>query len=281
MAGLWLAFCAVGIEGTTWDEWIAEYLAFLGAAGRRSSTVGLRAGQLGFVARGLGVAPGQVDSGALIRWCAGQLWAPETRHSYRTALRGFFGWAQQSGRLAADPAAGLPAIRIPPAVPRPTSNGVWKPAAEFAAPRVGLMLRLAAHAGLRRAEIAGLHTADVSVGEGGPWLSVIGKGGRGRVVPISDELAAELLACGPGWVFPARGGGHLTPQWVGELCAAALPAGSTLHGLRHRFATKAYAGSRDLRAVQILLGHSSVATTQRYVAVCDQDLRRAAMLAAQ
>jgi site-specific recombinase XerD len=74
-------------------------------------------------------------------------------------------------------------------------------------------------------------------------------------------------------LFPGRNGGHVTPEWVGELCANALPNGWTLHALRHLFATKAYAATHDLRAVQILLGHSSPSVTQRYVAVGAAELR--------
>ncbi|KAA1251740.1 tyrosine-type recombinase/integrase [Mycobacterium simiae] len=61
--------------------------------------------------------------------------------------------------------------------------------------------------------------------------------------------------------------------------AGALPEHWTAHTLRHRFTTRAYRGSRNLRAVQTLLGHSSVATTERYTAVDDDEIR-AAMMAA-
>jgi integrase/recombinase XerC len=72
----------------------------------------------------------------------------------------------------------------------------------------------------------------------------------------------------------------VSPAWVGEACSAALPDGWTLHCLRHRFATRAYAKTHDLRAVQLLLGHSSPAVTQCYVGVSGADLR-SAMSAAQ
>jgi site-specific recombinase XerD len=68
---------------------------------------------------------------------------------------------------------------------------------------------------------------------------------------------------------------------VGKLVAAALGPGWSMHKLRHRFATRAYRhGGRNLRAVQALLGHSSVATTERYTAVDDDEIRAAAMAAA-
>lgn len=124
---------------------------------------------------------------------------------------------------------------------------------------------------------------------GGPQLVVRGKGGKTRIVPLGEQLAAAVCAGAAGhtpylpaegWLFPAwPGGGHLTPAHVGKLVAAALPAGWSMHMLRHRFATRAYRGSRNLRAVQVLLGHSSVATTERYTAVDDDEIRAAAMAA--
>jgi integrase/recombinase XerC len=84
-----------------------------------------------------------------------------------------------------------------------------------------------------------------------------------------------------GWLFPAwPAGGHLTAHYVGKLVAAALPAGWSMHKLRHRFATRAYRASGNLRAVQTLLGHSSVATTERYAAVDDDEVPAAMMAAA-
>jgi integrase/recombinase XerC len=80
-------------------------------------------------------------------------------------------------------------------------------------------------------------------------------------------------------MFPGAEDGHLTPQHVGKLMARALPDHWTAHTLRHRFATRAYRGSRNLRAVQVLLGHSSVATTERYTAVEDDEIRAAMMSA--
>jgi integrase len=147
------------------------------------------------------------------------------------------------------------------------------------------MLRLAGEAGLRRAEVAQVHHRDLSAGLDGASLLVHGKGGKLRVVPISESLAAALRAAHtPGmpedsWLFPTGLGGHLSPDVVGRLVARALPDGWTMHTLRHRFGTRAYRGTRNLRAVQVLLGHESIATTERYTAVDDAEIR-AAMIAA-
>ena len=110
-------------------------------------------------------------------------------------------------------------------------------------------------------------------------LTVTGKGGKTRTVPISDSLAAAIEARGSGWTFPGLTDGHLGAERVGQLVARALPAGWTCHTLRHRFASAAYRAERDIRAVQELLGHASVATTQIYTAVPDDAKRRAALAA--
>ena len=136
------------------------------------------------------------------------------------------------------------------------------------------MLRLAAEAGLRRAEVAGVHTRDVVEDLGGWSLWVHGKGGRDRLVPLSRSLAVELRGhVERGYVFPGAVGGHLSPRWVGRIVAELLPGEVTMHQLRHRFATRAYGVDRDTFTVQQLLGHASPDTTRRYVAVPDERLR--------
>ena len=103
---------------------------------------------------------------------------------------------------------------------------------------------------------------------------VLGKGGRRRVVPLTRRLALELRALPRGYAFPGNADGHLSAAYVSKLISRALPEGVTAHMLRHRFASRAYVGSgRDIRAVQELLGHTSVATTQVYTAVPDGALR--------
>jgi integrase len=186
---------------------------------------------------------------------AAQDWAPSTRRSYRSAVRGFFGWAHDAGLVDGDPAVRLPVVAVPPGVPRPVPEHVYAAALARADARVGLMLRCAAQAGLRRGEIAQLHSRDVCEG---PSLLVHGKGGKDRLIPLPDGLAAELSAYS-GWVFASPHGGHVSARWVGQACAAVLD-GWSLHSLRHRFATRAYAASHDLRAVQLLLGHTSPAS---------------------
>ncbi|EFG79567.1 site-specific recombinase, phage integrase family [Mycobacterium parascrofulaceum ATCC BAA-614] len=230
------------------------------------------------MARGLRCAPARVTTAGILAWFGRQTWSIETRRSHRNTCASFFGWGYRAGHLPTDPAADLPVMRAAAPAPRPAPDAVWIAAIAGADPRVRLMLRLAAEAGLRRAEIARVHRRDLTRGPAGAELLVHGKGEKLRVVPLGDDLAATIADC-DAYLFPGDDEGHLSPRWVGKLMAGALPDHWTAHTLRHRFATRAYRGSRNLRAVQTLLGHSSVATTERYTAVDDDEIRAAMMSA--
>lgn len=105
----------------------------------------------------------------------------------------------------------------------------------------------------------------------------------GRLVPLEDDLARAIRErareLDSPWLFPSSHGSHLTEAHLGKLVARHLARDLTTHTLRHRCGTVAYAGTRDLRAVQELLGHAKPETTMLYTAIPDQDIR-AAMLAA-
>jgi integrase/recombinase XerC len=179
-----------------------------------------------------------------------------------------------SGSATTNPAGELDPVTVPRRLPRPAQE--WQVTAGCAAadPRVALMVDLAAHAGLRRSEIAGLRREDLT-----PWgLHIVGKGGRHRMVPVGPRLRAEVEQRPAGFLFPGRFAGHVHPATVQKHVKAA--AGVAPHALRHRFATRAYEGSRDLFAVQQLLGHASPETTQVYVAVAGPALAAAVAAAA-
>ncbi|ETA91098.1 MULTISPECIES: tyrosine-type recombinase/integrase [Mycobacterium avium complex (MAC)] len=277
-----------------WAWAIDDYLHAIAAEGQRQATLRLRRDQLQHMARCLGCAPDEVTAERLIEWFGKQThWSAEHRRSNRSAVRGFFSWAHKSGRVQVYLGDVLPKLPQAKMVPRPVPDDVWVYALAMADTRTALMMRLAAEAGLRRAEVAQVSTRDVFMGSGGPQLLVQGKGGRRRIVPISEDLA-RLIRRGAaghtpalaaydwgssGWLFPDGEGSHLSAARVGAVVARALPGGYSMHSLRHRFATRAYRGSRNLLAVQTLLGHASVASTQRYTEVADDEIRAAAATA--
>lgn len=276
-----------------WQPLIEEHLNHLIASGQSPASVLCRREKITHLAQQLHPAgPRDIDGSLLRNWLARERmrrnWARETHRSYRAALAGFFRWAYAAGHLPEDLSLDLPSVKPDQPKPRPTPSRVWKAAKLAAGPRETLMMRLAAEAGLRRGEIAQVHTRDLRDDFEGSTLLVHGKGAKERIVPISDELA-DAIAAGAaghtpgapreGWLFPGRRGQHLSPKRVGELCSQAMADVWTLHTLRHFFASNAYRGTRNLRAVQELLGHSSVGTTQRYLANDDRETR-AAMMAA-
>jgi integrase len=261
-----------------WRRDVDDYLLTLAAAGQREATVRLRHAILCMAARGLDCLPTEVTAEKLVDWLGRQQHlSPETRKSYRSTLHGFFTWMYKAGRTPVYLGDALPRVRVPKAAPRPVGDDAWEAALAGADRRTELMLRLAAEVGLRRAEITQVHSSHLDADS--RQLLVQGKGGKQRIVPVSDHLVYLIRENGGGWLFGNGVGGHITANHVGKLIARALPGDWTAHTLRHRFATRAYRGSHNLRAVQKLLGHETVLSTERYTAVYDDEIRAAAACA--
>lgn len=259
-----------------WSGPLRLYSRHLYAQGRSPQTVGLRVAHLARIARDLrALEPWAVTFDDLADWMAAQHFAPSTRISVRQSLRGFYAWAVLAGHLDTDPAADLPKVRAPEPNPHPASETALRVALLTADPRERLMVRLAAEVGMRRGEIAQVHSRDLLERDGGWSLIVHGKGSRQRLVPLPATLAAVLHSLEPGWAFPSptAPSGHLSPAYVGKLLSRLLPPGVSPHALRHRFATRAYELEHDIFAVQRLLGHARPETTQRYVASPEASLR--------
>lgn len=204
------------------------------------------------------------------------------------ALRRFYGFLVDDGLRADDPSAALP--RPGRGRPLPKTLSVAEVDAIFAAiaerrartPPDPLDLRLSAliellyGSGLRASELVSLPRAAVASDR--PYLILRGKGGRERLVPISDRARAAVSAWrlhvpkDSAWLFPS-GKSHLSRirlyQLVKSLAAAAgiAPDRVSPHVLRHAFATHLLAGGADLRALQSMLGHADIATTEIYTHV--------------
>lgn len=260
-------------SGDALDQWAT----WMRAAGRPESTIGLRCYHVARVLRDLrsGGNPWGVTTDDLIAYLGTQKWAAETRRAYRASLRSFYAWAMAAGHCTSSPAALLPTITPPRGVPRPIPEQVYRDALRNSDNRVRLMIGLAAMCGLRRGEIARVHSRDMARDLEGWTLFVHGKGGHVRQVPLPPWLGLALRRCGHGWIFPSPHGGHLTPHHVGKLVSAALPEGWTCHTLRHRCGTVAYSVTKDLRAVQELLGHARPETTAIYTKVPSASIRAA------
>jgi integrase/recombinase XerD len=157
--------------------------------------------------------------------------------------------------------------------------------------RLAAMVELLYATGLRVSELVGLPLAAVSRGR--PTVTVRGKGGRERMVPLTAPARAALDAwiavrhvfLAPGahspWLFPSKTAreGHISrerfAEMLKELAAAAGidPARVSPHVLRHAFASHLLAHDADLRSVQQMLGHADISTTQIYTHVMDERLK--------
>ncbi len=294
---------------TAFDALLARYVTHLAARGLAPATrkaYGDDLGRLGrFLADHLG---GPVSRAALEGLSLADLRAFLAAESARgrgprslsravAALRSFFAWAEEAEGLAAKAVDGLatPRIRrsLPRPVPAPEARALLA-VAEGAHPEAWIAARDVAvlgllwGAGLRVGEALALRWGQAPLGES---VSVLGKGRRRRTVPVLPDVARLVeryrALCphrpGPdGALFLGARGGPLDPGLVRKTvrqarAALGLPPSTTPHALRHAFATDLLAAGGDLRAVQELLGHARLATTQIYTAV--EPARLAAVLA--
>ena len=266
---------------TDWREPLEAYLEWMRGIRRSSGTIYQHSYHLRRFAADTTRPPWPVTVDELVAYLASHdhLGASALRLK-RQVFRGFYSWGVIVGRWDSNPATQIPSIRASTSVPRPAPEHSVKVGLKAREQRVRLMVMLAAQAGLRCCEICQVRSSDVVDDLVGSSLVARGKGDKQRLVPIPDTLAIEVRRH-DGYLFPGQIDGHLSAARVSELISEALPPGVTAHQLRHRYDTRAFAhGGRDIRAVQQLLGHAYVTTTQLYVAVDDDAVRRAALAAA-
>jgi len=194
--------------------------------------------------------PAEVDRMHLRRYLASlgtRRLARATIARKAAALRCYFAWSLRQGHIGSDPARSLRAPAGGGRLPRVLSGGEVStlldvPAATPIERRDVAVLELLYAAGLRVSELCGLDRGDIDLR--GRTVTVLGKGAKQRRVPIHDTAVAALRA-----------------------------APTHPHALRHTYATHLLDGGADLRVVQELLGHSSLATTQVYTHVSKERLR--------
>jgi site-specific recombinase XerD len=202
------------------------------------------------------------------------------------ALRSYFSWLVRQGRLGSDPTRTLRAPsgggRLPRVLSKGEMNSLLDVGAETAVDRRDLaVLELLYAAGLRVSELCGLDRGDVDLRH--RTVTVLGKGGKQRRVPVHDAAVDALRAWfddgrdqmdGPAEAaFVNRRGTRLGPRDVRRILDRRAVSPTHPHALRHTYATHLLDGGADLRVVQELLGHSSLATTQVYTHVSKERLR--------
>jgi len=202
------------------------------------------------------------------------------------ALRCYFAWSVRQGRLVSDPSRSLRAPTGKGRLPRVLSEGeigalLDRPGASAIDQRDAAALELLYAAGLRVSELCGLDRRGVDLH--GRTVTVLGKGGKERRVPIHERAAVALQEWlregrttmpGPAQaVFVNQRGSRLGPRDVRRILDRLALSPTHPHALRHTFATHLLDGGADLRVVQELLGHASLATTQIYTHVSKERLR--------
>lgn len=252
-------------------------------------------GFLRFLAGHRGEAPGLATLDALEAqdfraWLAaraGDGAGAATRARAMSSLRSFFRFLERAGLVSNSALSAVRAPKVRAGLPRPLSPGdaeaVIDSAGEidaepWVAARDVALVTLLYGCGLRLGEALGLSRGEAPLGE---TLVVIGKGRKQRMLPVlpvvREAVAAYLEACpyplpSEGPLFVGARGGSLNPAVAQRQLRRVrhqlgLPENATPHALRHSFATHLLAGGADLRAIQELLGHASLSTTQRYTGV--------------
>lgn len=200
--------------------------------------------------------------------------APETRKSLLSSWRVFFGWAQKRGIRADDPTDDIESIRTPVRMPRIAPDDDISRALHRCTDHERAMILLARYGCLRLAELTSLHSS----ARHDDMIVFRGKGDKERVVYLNEPLFAALATLermqGHGYYFPGLRTPHMHPQSVNKIITRIT--GWNPHSLRHAGATAAWRATGDLRAVQEMLGHASLQTTQRYLHLDDMARRRAA-----
>lgn len=220
--------------------------------------------------------------------------SPRSQARALAAVRGYVRWVMREERLTRDPTANIQVRRPPGRLPGALGQGDVTRLVTVAVPgsrrpqRDGAILELLYACGLRVSEVSTLEVHQVNLEAG--FVTVLGKGGKERVVPLGqharDAVAGYLASERPRllrgrasrWLFVRAGGQSLSRQTVWKLVrsharAAALESRVSPHTVRHTFATHLLGGGADLRVVQALLGHASIATTQVYTHVAPERLR--------
>lgn len=240
------------------------------------------------------------DVAAYVRGLSESGLSPRTAARRLSALRQFFTFLFSEGLRTDDPTAALDSPRQPRSLPKYLSEDdvvlLMNAAAGLEGPeglRTRALIEVLYATGLRVSELVALPLGALS--RDGMTITVVGKGGKERLVPLGEPaamaladylkvrdrfLAAEGPASAARRMFPSRGReGHLTRmrfhQLLKELAVSAGldPRRVSPHVLRHSFASHLLAHGADLRALQTLLGHADIATTQIYTHILDQRLK--------
>lgn len=227
-----------------------------------------------------GIQPIRIEAIDIARWMADKdHWSDGAAVTYSSYLTAWFKWLQLTDRRADNPMIKVGTPRTPDREPRPIADSdVPRLLAARMWGSTRIMILLALLAGLRVHEIAQIRGEDFDLAAGLLWVR--GKGRKLKSVPLHPlltEIASEMPVTG--WWFPMRGhpSEHVLPKSVSDVIGRTMRRAGvrgTPHSLRHWFGT-ALLSENDIRVVQELMRHKSIASTQGYTKVPDQRRREA------
>ncbi|OFW57138.1 MAG: hypothetical protein A2133_08870 [Actinobacteria bacterium RBG_16_64_13] len=252
--------------------------------------------QLVLFLEGRGIALLSATTEDIREFLASGVWRPSTRARKTAAIRSFYGRCLLESQIAADPTKGLGGTRPESGLPRTLTvsevEGLLAgPKTDPAGLRDRALLETLYGAGLRASEAVGLRLQDIDLDVG--FVRTVGKGDKERVVPVGRKAVEALRTYyqrgrpflgGAGTLkapelFLNNRGRRLSRQGLHLIVKryarqAGLPEDVSAHTLRHSFATHLLEGGADLRAVQEMLGHADLSTTQIYTHVSAAHLQK-------
>ena len=278
------------------DLFLEEMRSGRGGSGHTTLNYAVDLSQFADYLEGLGVtAPGEVQSlhiRGFLRDVVGFGYARSSAARKLSAIRSWLRFLRERREIPSNPAEGIRGPRLPGRLPRAISREDMQKLLETGpsgpeAHRDLAAMELMYGSGLRVAETASLRWDQVDLEE--RWIRVMGKGEKERLVPMgrySVKALREWRDSCPvvsDYVFPGSRGEHITVRTlhrsVLKAAARAGLSGVTPHVLRHSFATHMLEGGANLRVLQELLGHESLVTTQKYLKITVEQLRKSYTMA--
>lgn len=260
------------------DKWAV----WMQAQGWSRATVRNRRILLAQLAEFADCPPERVDLDHLSRFFAETTVTPGSRSTYHASLNCWFRWLLDVGLRGDNPLDGIVRPRArKPAVLAATTRQLEHLLASRMHARTRAMILLAAYQGLRASEVAKFAGSDID-----PWsstLHVIGKGGVEAFLPLHPVIEQLAEHHGAGYWFPqwspnrdSQAGGHILGGSVSSVVKTAMKRAGvpgSAHSLRHWYATELLRQGVDIRVIQQLMRHASLATTERYLHVDDAQRR--------
>lgn len=272
---VWVSDTLPGLErGTGLDKidgMLLDYSTWLKSWGASPATVHHRMIALRSLVKTYGPTR-QITCEQLQQWLSSPELAPWSRRTYFNHVKSYYGWMVETGRREDDPTKGLRRPMRPQGLPRPLSDDEVDQILDHVSGNVREWVLLGMYAGLRAHEIAKLQGRDVTQ----RTIHVIGKGGKEAFIPTHPEIWAIAQTKGRGWWYPSKRNstGHVTGASVSRMVSLAfleLGIEGSIHRARHTYGTRLLRAGVNLRVVQKLMRHSSLATTELYLAVDDDE----------